>query len=97
MDGYALSRKKFPGEREIFFLTRPIPYDSVATMRQKKKYCVRLRGQLVKQGITQDRLAEELGLSKSAISKRMHHHIPWSAGERTAVARVLGLAETTIF
>lgn len=48
-----------------------------------------VRGEMARRGVSQSRLAESIGLSQAAVSKRLRGETPFDINELTAVAAAL--------
>lgn len=50
-----------------------------------------IRAHMERAGVTQAQLAEHLGLTQAAISRRLTGRVPWRVAELVAVAQKLGV------
>ena len=65
--------------------------------RPKPFRAIRLREVLVERGLQEQVIAHRLGITKSALSRKLNGSRPWSLSELDKVARYLGLPAEDLF
>lgn len=56
-----------------------------------KRVALEVKAQMVRQEVNQQQLAESLGLSQAAVSRRLTGEVPFDVNELVAVAAALGI------
>ena len=55
-----------------------------------------VRAEMARRRVTQDQVAQRLGLSQSAVSRRLGGHLPFDVAELSAVAEILGVTPASL-